>query len=164
MARQNIGNSFLPGARKSNFNGLTRFVVTCSSFLTLAVGILHIGSKLTNHCKAPNRCFTPFLIWQSSAGVGDVNSNFWRTIFTFNTSVVFDLWTPLFSSLYALHMHLPVIAKTKEWENSSWHFCGFFYLFMALFASFGYSGNLGIISGFCNILGSGMSFVAAYYS
>ena len=166
MPRTKFGQSFHPGARHSNFGRLTRTLCVVAGFLTLACGVVHIGSKLSNHCapSATVTCFTPFLKWQTSSVLDDVNADFWRTIFTFNTSVVFDLWTPLFSALYALHLHLPVVLGSKEWEGGSWYLCGMLGLFMAFFASFGYAGNLGVITGFVNVFAAGASFVAGSYA
>jgi len=145
-----------------------RLTTFLASLLTLAVGLVHVSSKLSKFCTDPESdeaslgCFGPWLIWQrDGSGIDDLNEH-WRGIFSLNTSIVFDLWTPVFLGLVSIHMHIPALRdSTTEWEASQFMFNGFLYLFAALFGNFGYSGNLGVISGFINAFAAFLCFLSA---
>jgi len=123
-----------------------------------------VSNKLNAFCVSSETrsCFGPWLIWQKeSDGLNDVNGTYWRSVFSFNTSVFFDLWTPIFLGLFSLHMYVPALMEASAWESEQWHFNSVFFLLTAIFGSFGYSGNLGIISGFTNVLASIFCLVAS---
>ena len=108
-------------------------------------------------------CFGPWLIWQNTgSGLDDINATYWRTIFSFNLSIFFDLWTPLFLGIACIHMHVPALTGQGVWEKNQFVRNAFLYLFVALVANFGYAGNFGVLVGFVNVLASLFCFVASF--
>ena len=132
--------------------------------LNLVIGVIHVGNKLTKVCGNADTetCFGPWLFWQKDGdGLSDVNGSYWRSVFSFNTSVFFDLWTPIFLGLVLLHSSVPGLMDSKhEFEADQWRWLFLVFLITALFGSFGYSGNLGVIGGFVNVLASVVCFIA----
>ena len=108
-------------------------------------------------------CFGPWLTWQKSGSqVSDVNSH-WRTVFSFNTSVFFDLWTPLFLGVGGLNVAVPsLMSGGGPWQQEQWRFCAVFYTLAAILGSFGYAGNLGILVGFANVVAAFGSLVSSF--
>jgi hypothetical protein len=51
--------------------------------------------------------------------------------------------------------------SNTEWEKDKFVWCTGFYLFVALFGCFGYSGNLGVLAGFVNVAASFLCLVAS---
>ena len=103
-------------------------------------------------------------MWQSGGnGISDVNSRF-RSVFSFSTNVVFDLWTPLVFGIISIYCHIPnrsISDLGSGWEKEKFGKMAVWYLFCALVANFGYTGNLGIIGGFANVFASFLCSVAA---
>ena len=85
-------------------------------------------------------------------------------MFSFNTSVFFDLWTPIFLGLASLHMHIPALMDSSSaYERDQWQFNCIFFIITALFGSFGYAGNLGVLGGFVNITAAVVCLVASNF-
>jgi hypothetical protein len=113
-----------------------------------------VSNELSSFCESSETrsCVGPWLIWQGDGdGLSDVNLDF-REVFSFNTSVFFELWTPIFLGLFSLHMYVPSLLEAAAWEHAQWRFNSGVFLFTALFGSMGYAGNLGILVGFGNVL------------
>merc|ERR1712048_1032044 len=72
----------------------------------------------------------------------------WRDVFTFRIDKFIDLWTPLLFGLISLMLHM----GHTRWDAvaDNWITFSFWFLLMALWGSFGYAGNLGILTGFLN--------------
>jgi hypothetical protein len=151
-ARAAFGSSFV---KKDSTSVKFKAFCTLCSLLTIAVGVVHVSNELNDFCGEPSEtrsCFGPWLIWQSGGdGLSDVNL-YWRSVFSFNTSVFFELWTPIFLGLFSLHMYVPSLLEATAWEHEQWRFNSGVYLFTALFGSLGYAGNLGILVGFGNVV------------
>ena len=129
------------------------------------VGFIHVSNKLTKVCgdAETDSCFGPWLFWQKSGdGLSDINGAYWRSIFSFNTSVFFDLWTPIFLGLVLIHSSVPgLIDSSHEFEADQWRYLCVLFIITAIFGSFGYSGNLGVIAGFINVLAGVVCLIAA---
>jgi hypothetical protein len=70
--------------------------------------------------------------------------------------------TPIFLALLSIHIHVPALTDSNtEWEKDKFVWCTGFYLFVALFGCFGYSGNLGVLAGFVNVAASFLCLVAS---
>jgi hypothetical protein len=154
--------------------GIFLCFVLLSSLLTLIVGVVHVSSRLKTFCdsNSPEHaassdapCFGPWLFWQRSGSqVEDVNAH-WRKIFSFSTAVFFDLWTPIFFGVAGLNMTVPsLLSGGGAWDSGQWRFCSIFYILSALFGSFGYGGNLGVIAGFVNVIAAFGALISSFVS
>ncbi|GMH91892.1 hypothetical protein TrVE_jg12291 [Triparma verrucosa] len=163
------GARIVLGGASRGGNTSQKFRLFClfASFLTLSIGLVHISNKLSTQCVSSETtsCFGPWLYWQKTGdGLADVNGQYWRTVFSFNTSVFFDLWTPIFLGLASLHMHIPALMDSSSaYEKDQWQFNCIFFIITALFGSFGYAGNLGVLGGFVNITAAVVCLVASNF-
>jgi len=83
----------------------------------------------------------------------------WRGVFSFKPSVFLDLWAPMIMGVISLFLHLGHTRADKIADN--WIRFGLWFLFQALWGSFGYAGNWGIITGF---MGAVLSLCAIFAS
>jgi len=137
------------------------------SFFTLIIFFIHLDNairprnfttgdqdsfcdtiKVTN---ADLDCVGGSLVWMNGDNpVSDYNK-LWRTIFTFNIGFndsgpvgFIDVWTPFVFAMLGLLVHFGFEIKII---SESWMQVFFFYLASAMFAQYGYAGNMGIFWG-----------------
>ena len=134
-----------------NAVGIVRILMLLSGVLTCVVGVIHVADAIHPWCTdatADVSCVGRYLVWNSGDAGALRDSNkapLWRSIFSFSPSIFLDLWTPLFFGLISVFLHFPGL-RMKSLNN--WYRISLFFLITALFANFGYTGNLGIIVGF----------------
>lgn len=115
-------------------------------------------------------CVGPLLGWnQGDSGfTKDINGpptqngdpQNWRGFFTFLPDEFLDVWTPVVFGLLSVSLHF----GHTRWDaiSSNWLiFCGYL-IIQALFASIGYSGNLGVITGFLGFFAAALCIIAAW--
>jgi len=139
-------------------NNLVVFVAQCLSLglgmATVVIGFIHVFSLNFQWCTASNtqECFGPSLRWNSGNVAFTADSNDetgWRSVFTFAPEIFFPLWGPVFLGWITVFQHL----ENRTWVTifGSWPRVFLWFMFIALFANFGYSGSLGILVGFGSI-------------
>eukprot|EP01083_Nonionella_stella_P298174 1012339_1 len=74
------------------------------------------------------------------------NNQLWRSVFTFEPDVLFELWTPFLMG--AISMFIQFDNESFERISGSWSSMFWWYLSMAVFGSFGFANNFGVITGF----------------
>lgn len=79
----------------------------------------------------------------------------WRGVFSLQPKVFIDLWTPLVFGVISVFLHMGQTRSDKIADN--WVRFSLWFVLQALWGSFGYAGNMGIITGF---LGVAVSFFA----
>lgn len=73
-------------------------------------------------------------------------ATYWRAVFSFQLETFVDLWTPLIFGLLSLSLHMT--HTRMDMVSDNWIRFSIWFLVTALWAAFGYAGNLGIITGF----------------
>merc|ERR1712228_592018 len=104
------------------------FLASC---LTLILGMIHLGDKIENLSVEFSDC--SFVQEGCNAG--------WRTVFTFNPNIFFDLWTPIVFGLVGIGLHCRFVHYKIVWNYLMY---ALFMLVNALFANMGYCGQFGV--------------------
>jgi len=130
---------------------------TLSILIGVATFILGLVSVLTsdfNWCPEGiyTDCFGPSLRWNNGdAGQGfvhDANRDGWRTVFTFNPEFFIPLWGPVIFGYITVLQHV----KGKSWViYRTWPRVFLYFMFLAFFVNFGYTGSLGVLVGFFSV-------------
>jgi len=115
-------------------------------------------------------CIGPQIRWVKGDGYWDFTSNVngksavffprmsWRGVFSFKPEVFVDLWTPMLFGVISVFLHMGQTRSTKIADN--WLRFSFWFLIQACWGSFGYAGNIGIITGFWGIAVSFFALIA----
>ncbi|GMI40121.1 hypothetical protein TrCOL_g12986 [Triparma columacea] len=132
---------------------LGKGLVVLSSFLVFLNGIIHVFHNVLNPwCSGQQTCIGPALRWNtgSTGFTSDSNADGWRTVLTTDLNTVLDVWSPILFGFILLSTSSARIRSSRPLIGSiaySWTRMGTFLLIVALFGSFGYSGNFGIVTG-----------------
>lgn len=114
---------------------------TLLSFGLVALNnVIHvIHNNMREWCDDDSKdCVGPWLIWPSDHFLDDVNLTGWGSVFSLDLNRILQCWQPV--------LLLIVYYMQREWVNQTVGgtlFC----LLLAVFGSFGYGGNLGIVLG-----------------
>ncbi|KAH9246600.1 hypothetical protein BASA81_015867 [Batrachochytrium salamandrivorans] len=104
--------------------------------LVLAVGnnVAHIARNEFHGGWCPHRCIGPYLSWPYSSRdwFKDVNLQGWGSVFSLDINRLMELWAPLI-------LVLLILSQTR--------YRAIGLLVLAVFGSFGYGGNVGIVLG-----------------
>jgi len=159
---------------------VVRALCLVSALLCMIVGIINIEQRFYKWCPdgAHDPHPTPPSGWDI-AGPGDVecigqwlfwskgdfikqNNNLWGwgTVFTFNPATFFDLWIPFVLGLVAVGFQFKTVRVKAISEN--WPRMCIYYTIMALFGSFPYAGNLGVLAGFFAVFCAFLCFIMAF--
>jgi len=165
------------------FGRLTRSMAVIAGCCQVAVGVVQLIEAFnTKFCEENIKvypmyadkvtCPSPWVAWVKT-GISDsldftedVNGDkfddyggavslphVWRDVFSFQPELFIDRWTPLFMGIISVLLHLEHTRWDKIADN--WIRFGLWFIFQALWGSFGYAGNLGIITGFiCCVTGT----------
>jgi len=146
-----------------------------SALLCMIVGIINIEQRFYKWCpdgvKPPpgwdatldtdNDCVGPWLFWSKHNFIDqDLNRLGWGSVFTFNPSIFFDLWIPFVLGLVAVGFQFKSVRVKAISEN--WPRTCIYYTIMALFGSFPYAGNLGVLAGFYAVFCAFLCFIMAF--
>ncbi|GMH79885.1 hypothetical protein TrLO_g6675 [Triparma laevis f. longispina] len=130
--------------------------------LTTLNGLINVfHNVLTPWCtiSEAQSCVGPALKW-NSGDVGftaDSNADGWRSVLTTDLNTMLDIWSPVlfgFALLATASVRLRSSSFIIGSISYSWTRMGAFLLLAALFGSFGYTGNFGIITGLINSITS----------
>ena len=145
-----------------NLGGITRALSFVAGLATAICGLVHVFSKFRKECPSLGRsdCVGPWLFWSSGDFTADVNGAYWRLqLFSLAPDAFIDNWSAVILGLITMFLHvhsLRIEALSRNWAR----LCVWF-LFVALFGSFGYAGNLGVLTGFLNSLVALLCFILA---
>eukprot|EP00742_Colponemidia_sp_Colp-10_P004391 GILJ01004687.1.p1 GENE.GILJ01004687.1~~GILJ01004687.1.p1 ORF type:complete len:248 (-),score=33.26 GILJ01004687.1:148-813(-) len=140
------------------------FFLVFTGFFVLLTGIIHICKLFVQWCPAGASCIGQGLTWQTGGDylndVNGPNGSNWRSVFTLNPNVIFDLWAPFVLGLISMACFIPAF----RWNAicCSWSRAFVWQLFVMLFGAFGYSGNFGIMIGFFIMVGNTLAFACAF--
>mmetsp|Transcript_9098 Transcript_9098/g.18387 ORF Transcript_9098/g.18387 Transcript_9098/m.18387 type:complete len:252 (-) Transcript_9098:399-1154(-) len=137
------------------FAPLGKGLVVVCAFLTTLNGFIHLFHNVLNpwcQSSASQSCVGPALRWNSgdTGFTSDSNIDGWRTVLTTDLNTVLDVYSPIIFGVALLSTSSARIRSSHSLIGSiaySWTRMGTFLLIVALFGSFGYSGNFGIING-----------------
>lgn len=121
------------------------------AFFVIAVGLVHVFTHNFDWCPTMqwSECAGPSLRWNSA------NMDFlregndgtgWRQIFTFKIDTFCALWGPIILGYITALQHVRGHLWTSIYQ--SWPRVFMWFMFLGLFAAFGYAGNLGVLCGF----------------
>lgn len=144
-----------------NFGGVTRVLSLVAGVATIVCGIVHVTSQFRKACRGDfTDCVGPWLYWSSDTFTEDVNAGYWRdTLFSLKPDSFCEQWGPLFLGLATVFTHTAALRIDAICLN--WARVCMWFLFLALFANFGYAGNLGILTGFLSSLVALLAFIHA---
>lgn len=132
---------------------ITRILSLVAGLCVLIIGIIHIIVQDLRWCPAANfDCIGPSLRWNPSGveftlpGNGPTQGGWGAELFTLAIDKFMELWGPIMLGLISIGQHLNGHQITAI--SVSWPRVFLWYMFVALFGSFGYAGNLGILTGF----------------
>lgn len=118
---------------------------------TVVVGLIHAFNSFVGE--------TNSLRWSSGGFFEEVNAS-WQENFLLTPYEVAKHWQPLLLGLLALGQHIAVVHVWKVYN--SWGAGALFYLVLACFGCFGFSGNAGLIAGCISLVASFLSLAMAF--
>jgi hypothetical protein len=125
--------------------------------ITIAIGFIHVFSENFVWCQpsATQQCLGPSIVWNGANGAAfTAQSNgffsMWGRVFTLQPEILGPLWGPVVFGWITVLQHI----EHRNWPSisGSWPRAFLWFMFMALFCQFGYSGALGILVGFASVL------------
>ncbi|GBG24840.1 Hypothetical Protein FCC1311_010582 [Hondaea fermentalgiana] len=142
-----------------NLGAVGRGATLLAGVLVVLVGLVHLFKILEETCTetpamaagtSSYECIGPSLRWntdQAESPVADVNGQ-WRNVFTFVPDPFLLHWSPLILGLATISIHFAEPGWIIEAIAHTWFRLFLWLIFVALYGSFGYAGNMGIIVGF----------------
>jgi len=117
-------------------------------------------------------CVGPLLVWNEGKMGFTADNNGppgfsllgdpvnWRGFFTFEPDSFLEVWTPVVFGILSVSLHF----GHTRWDaiSGNWLIFMAYQLVQALFGSIGYSGNLGVITGFMGFLACLLCVIAAW--
>jgi hypothetical protein len=133
---------------------IARVVSFIAAICVLGIGIIHVVMQRFNWCApgGPYDCIGPSLRWNPTgrdflfAGNGPYAGGWASSFFTLAIDPFMDMWGPIIMGLISIGQHLN--GHQIEAISISWPRVFLWYMFVGLFAAFGYAGNLGVLTGF----------------
>ena len=134
---------------------LARVLSLGVGLLTFVIGLIHVFNRSFQWCPANpwTECLGPSIRWNTVNSQNFVQSSngptAWRSIFTLDIEILGPLWGPTVLGYFTAIQH---VQDHNHALLMSWPRVCLWFLFIALFANFGYAGNLGIICGFVSVV------------